>query len=154
MKFMVTHAIKTTNRAHHFLWAKASLSPASSLPGSSHLIRTNPHIGSQLSVYSVHFLSSKSFFAFGGIPIPNSKTRIFVRRAVRKCHISWIKTTIVNIKSVRSIPIKIVIEKVLYICKKDFRSIWKSFWIAKKDYFASCSFICVNKWEIRSSSFL
>jgi hypothetical protein len=102
-KFIATQAMSTRARAHHFFRENASCSFASSLPGSSHLILTNPHIGSQFSVYSVHFLSEKSRFAFGGIPMPNSSTFIFVSRAVRKCPISCMKTTMVRIVSVRRI---------------------------------------------------
>ena len=87
-KFILTQAMSTSDRAHHFFDAKESLSRASSDPGSSHLIRTKPPIGSQFKVNSVHFLSFPRVFAFGGIPIPNSSTFIFVKRAVRKCPIS------------------------------------------------------------------
>ena len=104
MKFIVTHATSTRDRSHHFFDENESLSCASSLPGSSHLMRTNPQIGSQLRVNSVHFLSRQRVFAFGGIPIPNSSTFIFVKRAVRKCPISWMKTIKVNTASVKSIP--------------------------------------------------
>lgn len=109
-KFIATQATSTSDLAHHFFEANESLSSASSLPGSSHLIRTNQPIGNQLRVYSVHFLSVNNRFAFGGIPIPNSNTFIFVSLAVRKCPISCINTTKVNIKRVRSIQSKIVIR--------------------------------------------
>ena len=109
-KFIATQATSTRDLAHHFLEANESTSTASSLPGSSHLIRTNQPIGNQLRVYSVHFLSVNNRFAFGGIPIPNSNTFIFVSLAVRKCPISCINTTKVNIKRVRSIQSKIVIR--------------------------------------------
>lgn len=110
IKFIVTQAISTRDLAHHFFEENESLSSASSLPGSSHLMRTNPQIGSQFSVYSVHLLSRPRLFAFGGIPMPNSSTFIFVYLAVRKCPISWMKTIAVKTISVRSIQRKIVIQ--------------------------------------------
>lgn len=127
-KFILTHAIRTRDRAHHLLLENESFSFASIAPGSSHFILTNPPIGSQFKVYSVPSLSFAIFFALGGIPIPNSKTFIRVNRAVRKCHISWIKTTTVKTNTVKSIPnktnIKVKIKnfhkytEVLMNCKK------------------------------------
>ena len=114
MKFIVTPAIRTSARAHHFFAENASCALASGRLGSSHLIRTNPPIGSQFRVYSVHFVSFPSTFAFGGMPIPNSSTFMPVSRAVMKCPISWTKTMKVNTARVRRIPRRIVIVKLKY----------------------------------------
>ena len=51
----------------------------------------------------------KSFFAFGGIPIPNSNTFTPKSFAAKKCPSSWIKTMMVNTKNVTHIPRKIYI---------------------------------------------
>jgi len=75
--------------------------------GSSPTIRTKPPIGSQLRVYSVHFLSVKNLYARGGIPTPNSSTFIPVSLAVIKCPNSWIITTIRSTTRVRRMPRKI-----------------------------------------------
>ena len=61
--------------------------------GVSHSSRTNPQIGSQLSVYCVPCRSLQRIFAFGGIPIQNSRTRTPTERAARKCPSSCTTTT-------------------------------------------------------------
>ncbi|MEI8253683.1 MAG: hypothetical protein WCG25_08320 [bacterium] len=65
--------------------------------GSSHLSLTNQPNGIRFKVYSVHDLSVHNLHAFGGIPIPNSKTFTQLFLAAIKCHNSCIITS--NIKT-------------------------------------------------------
>ncbi len=44
-KFIVTPAMRTRDLAHHLFDENESFDRASGVLGSSHLIRTNPHIG-------------------------------------------------------------------------------------------------------------
>ena len=55
--------------------------------------RTKPQIGNQLSVYCVPYRSFPRIFAFGGMPIQNSRTRTPTDRAARKCPSSCTTTT-------------------------------------------------------------
>lgn len=65
-------------------------------------------MGNQFNEYKVPVLSLKSFFALGGIPIPNSSTRTPKNLATLKCPSSWINTINVNIKSATIIPSMII----------------------------------------------
>ncbi len=85
-RFITTQATKTNNRFQSDLDIKAPFSKAEGFVTSSPSIRTKPPSGKALRVNSVPFLSVKTFLIFGGIPKPNSRTRIPVRRAVIKCH--------------------------------------------------------------------
>jgi hypothetical protein len=59
---------------------------------------TKPQSGSRFKVNKVHFLSIKSDLALGGSQSQNSSTLTQNFLAAKKCHNSWIKTTIEKIR--------------------------------------------------------
>lgn len=111
-KFMKTPARRIITCFHQAACGRASLCLLSGSSKFSPFNRTNPPIGSQLIVQSVHFLSRKNRKIFGGIPSPNSSTFTPLHRAVRKCPNSWIKTTKKKTTSANIIPITRLIKTI------------------------------------------